>query len=196
MLFKIGVLKNFAIFSDLQPSNFIKERIRHRIFPVNNAKFLRKHFFFQNASCGCFYMWSGPKLVQCCLSRIWTTLTWLWTVGQHCQKQPFADVFKISVLKNFANFILKHLWWSFLLKKVAALKARNFIKKKLQHRCFPVYIAKFLRTPLFYRIPLVAVSTLYRLLFMQSWSKQTKTKFCRFFSFKIIAASSGSILCK
>ena len=46
MLFKIGVLKNFAIFSDLQPSNFIKERIRHRIFPVNNAKFLRKHFFF------------------------------------------------------------------------------------------------------------------------------------------------------
>ena len=27
-------------------------------------------------------------------------------------------------------------------------KASNFIKKKLQHNCFPVNVAKFLRTPI------------------------------------------------
>ena len=37
----------------------------------------------------------------------------------------------------------------FLFNKVAALETCNFIKKTLQHRCFPVYIAKFLRTPFF-----------------------------------------------
>ena len=34
-----------------------------------------------------------------------------------------------------------------IFNKVAALKACNFIKKRLQHRCFPVKFAKFLRTP-------------------------------------------------
>ena len=44
-------------------------------------------------------------------------------------KQPFTDIFKIGVLKN--------------------LKAFNFTKKRPQHRCFPVNIAKFLRTAFF-----------------------------------------------
>ena len=35
-----------------------------------------------------------------------------------------------------------------LFKKVAGLKVRNFIKKRPQHRCFPVNIAKFLRLPI------------------------------------------------
>ena len=43
---------------------------------------------------------------------------------------------KKAVLKNFAKFTGKQ------------LKACNFIKKRLQHRCFPVNIAKFLRTPI------------------------------------------------
>ena len=34
----------------------------------------------------------------------------------------------------------------FLFNKIAGLKACNFIKKRLQHRLFPVNIAKFLRT--------------------------------------------------
>ena len=46
--------------------------------------------------------------------------------------------FKISDLKNFADFWL-----------ISGLKARNFIKKGLQHRCFPVKFAKSLRTPFF-----------------------------------------------
>ena len=58
--------------------------------------------------------------------------------------------FKVGVLKNFANFTGKHLYWSLILI--------NFIKKRLQHRVFPVEFAKFLRTPLFYRVALVASS--------------------------------------
>ena len=33
-----------------------------------------------------------------------------------------------------------------LFKKVVGLEACKYIKRKLQHRCFPVNIAKFLRT--------------------------------------------------
>ena len=47
-------------------------------------------------------------------------------VAVDCQKQPFADVLQNSC------------------------KACNFIKKRFQHRCcFPVNIAKFLRTAFF-----------------------------------------------
>ena len=34
-----------------------------------------------------------------------------------------------------------------LFKKVAGLRLATLIKKKLQQRCYPVNIAKFLRTP-------------------------------------------------
>ena len=54
--------------------------------------------------------------------------------------------FKIGVLEKFKNFTGKY------------LQACNLIKKRLQHRCFPVKFAKFLRT-LFYRTPQVASST-------------------------------------
>ena len=42
-----------------------------------------------------------------------------------------------SVLKNLAKFTGKHLCWSLFFK----------MKKRLQHRCFAVNFAKFLRTP-------------------------------------------------
>ena len=35
-----------------------------------------------------------------------------------------------------------------LFNKVAGLQACSFIKKRLQQRCFPVKLAKFLRTPI------------------------------------------------
>ena len=44
--------------------------------------------------------------------------------------------FKTSVLESRFN-------------KVADLKACHFIKKRLQHRCFPVNIAKILKTAFF-----------------------------------------------
>ena len=48
--------------------------------------------------------------------------------------------FKMGVLSKFAIFTGKHLCWSLFLIKLTAC---NFIKKRLQHRCFPVNIAKF-----------------------------------------------------
>ena len=48
-------------------------------------------------------------------------------------------------------FKILHFYWKIpvlrsFFDKVANLKACNFIKKRLQHRCFPVNIAKCLRT--------------------------------------------------
>ena len=53
----------------------------------------------------------------------------------HFQKQPPETFCNKSVLKNVANFIGKHLFWS-LFNKVPCLQACNFINKRLQHRCF------------------------------------------------------------
>ena len=47
--------------------------------------------------------------------------------------------FEIGLLKNLANFTGKHLCWSLC----------NFIKKRLQHRCFSVKFVKFPRIPFF-----------------------------------------------
>ena len=48
--------------------------------------------------------------------------------------------FKIGVLKNFANFTGKHPCQDLP-------QACNFIKERLQYRCFPEIYAKFFRTP-------------------------------------------------
>ena len=57
--------------------------------------------------------------------------------------------FKIGVLKNVANFTGKHQCWSFFLIKLF---------QRLQHRCFPVKFATFLKNTIFYRTPMVAAS--------------------------------------
>ena len=57
--------------------------------------------------------------------------------------------FKIGALKNFANFYRKTPVLDSLFNKVAGPQACSFIKKRLQHRCFPVKFAKLLRTPFF-----------------------------------------------
>ena len=51
--------------------------------------------------------------------------------------------FRIDVLKDFANFTVS------IFNKAADFQASFFIKKVLQHWCFPVKFAKFLRTPFF-----------------------------------------------
>ena len=50
--------------------------------------------------------------------------------------------FKLDILKNFAIATGK-------VNKVADLKACNFLKTRLQHRCFLVNIAKLLRAEFF-----------------------------------------------
>ena len=67
---------------------------------------------------------------------------------KNCQKQP-SEVFcrKRSFLK-FRKFHWKISVLESIFNKTAGLKACNFIKKRLQHRCFPLKFAKFLRTPI------------------------------------------------
>ena len=52
------------------------------------------------------------------------------------QKKPHEVFYKEAALSNFAIFTGKH------------LMACNYIKKRVQHKCFPVSIAKYLRTPI------------------------------------------------
>ena len=56
--------------------------------------------------------------------------------------------FKISVLKIIA-ISQQNTCVEVFFNKIAGLQACNFIKKRLQHRCFPVKFTKFLRTPFF-----------------------------------------------
>ena len=62
-------------------------------------------------------------------------------------KQPLTDVLKTVVLINFAIFTGKRLCWSFFFYKNVSLQSCNVIKKRFQYTCFPVNIAKFVRTP-------------------------------------------------
>ena len=55
--------------------------------------------------------------------------------------------YKKGVLKIFCNIHEKTHVLDCLFNKAAGMKAFNFIKKRLQHRCFPLNIEKILRTP-------------------------------------------------
>ena len=61
-----------------------------------------------------------------------------------------------GVLRNFSKFTGKHLCQSLFFNNVAGLRPATLLKKSLWHRCFPMNFVKFLRTPFFYRRPLVA----------------------------------------
>ena len=51
--------------------------------------------------------------------------------------------FKVVILKNFTAFTGKHQRWSLFSVKLQTWRPAG----RLQHRCFPMNIAKFLRTP-------------------------------------------------
>ena len=75
-------------------------------------------------------------------------------------KQPPEVFYKKSVLKRFINVLHCRCSWKFrkihrttpvlvsLFDKVAGLQVCNFIKKTLQHRCFPVKFVRILKTPI------------------------------------------------
>ena len=65
------------------------------------------------------------------------------------QKQSLADVLQIRCSYKLFKVHRKTPVLESLFNKVAGLQACNFIKKRLQRKCFPVKFAKFLRTNLF-----------------------------------------------
>ena len=105
------------------------------------------------------YRWLFPFISQ--VSLILSPLYWQrFTFSNFCncfkrlykvreglhQKKPFMDVLQNRCLKNFAIFTGKIPVLESLFNKVAGLKVYKFIKKRLQYRCSPVNIAKFLKT--------------------------------------------------
>ena len=61
----------------------------------------------------------------------------------------------IGTLKNLANYTEKQLCQSLFFNKVTGSMDVTLLKKKLQHSCFPVNIAKFLKTTLLFSRKLV-----------------------------------------
>ena len=66
-------------------------------------------------------------------------------------------LFKLGFLENSANFIGKYLCWSLFFINFFFLFV-NFIKKRLQHRFFPMKFAKFQETLFLCRTPPMAAS--------------------------------------
>ena len=73
-----------------------------------------------------------------------------------CRSRRLQMFFKIGVFEKSTIFTGKHLHWSLFLIKLQAWRPATLVKR-LQHMCFSVNIAKFLRT-VFYRIPPVTAS--------------------------------------
>ena len=68
---------------------------------------------------------------------------------------------KNDVLKNFTKLTEIHLCQSFVSTKVVGLRSATLLKKRLRHKCFPVNLAIFLRTPFLIEhlrwLPLISV---------------------------------------
>ena len=65
------------------------------------------------------------------------------------QRQSFADVPLNKYSEKFRKFGRKTPVVQSVFNKVAGLQAYNFVKKRLQHRCYLAKFAKFLRTLFF-----------------------------------------------
>ena len=98
----------------------------------------------QNSSIAKFFLWRGLILQIVTYNSKISIIYHQIKISKRYNEQVFN---KKAVLKNFAIFTEKHLRWSLFLNKNVGLQSWNFIKKRLQHRFFPVNIAKFLRTP-------------------------------------------------
>ena len=55
-------------------------------------------------------------------------------------------MYKKGVLKNFTNFTSRHLCLNLFFTNVAGFRPATLLKNRLRQRCFPVNVAKFLRT--------------------------------------------------
>ena len=113
--------------------------IMHRDFPIKLLR-LKKNYLNNDLP----YCRKASLMKIALLPRyFWSNISMskLFMATSEAYRTSRLEVFcKKGVLKNFANFTGKRLCWSLFLI--------NFIKMRLQRRCFPVKFAKFLRTPI------------------------------------------------
>ena len=77
-----------------------------------------------------------------------TLLLQVLNTGEHMSEQPVEVFYEKMCSEKFRNIPKKKYVVETLFYNVAGIQACNFIKKRLKHRCFPVNIAKFSRTPI------------------------------------------------
>ena len=120
----------FKIFAEI----YILLHDKERFFQKLSQWWKQKNCFFAEIFLNKFKLriWSC-KIITYLLTTISLERRRRLNVKQTLRSSRSQMFFKKSVLGNFA--------WRF--------QACNFIKKRLQHRCFPMKFAKFLRTPIF-----------------------------------------------
>ena len=123
MFFKIGALKNFAIFTGKHLC-WPLQAFFYRTPIVTASTFSRQQILFSGESG--IYCWPSHRFLLRTPSK--TRLK--------PQKQPLELFCKKVVLRNLANFFL-----------IELQEVGSFIKKRLRQRCFPEEFTKFLRTP-------------------------------------------------
>ena len=89
-------------------------------------------------------------------------------------------IFKIGVHEKFCNIHRTTRVLESLLIKWQVWRPATLSIKRLQHRCFPVNIAKFLRTAFFYRTPPVVASILWHII-LNSINRRRKTNQTKWF---------------
>ena len=77
-------------------------------------------------------------------------------LGERCKHYPKIKLHRTShrkcsvkkgVTRNFTKFTGKYLCQRLFFNKIEGLRPATLLKKRLCHRCFPLNIVKFLRTP-------------------------------------------------
>ena len=64
----------------------------------------------------------------------------IWITKRRIRREVFC---KKGVLKNITKFTGEHLYWSLFFNKVAGVRLKTLLKKRLQHKCFPVNFANW-----------------------------------------------------
>ena len=82
-------------------------------------------------------------------SKVHITMGSFYVTTTSDQKQPFVDVLRNRCSLEFCKIHRKTPVTESLLIKFQGLHTCNYIKKRLQHRCFRVNIEKFVRTAFF-----------------------------------------------
>ena len=98
------------------------------------------------------------------------------------KKQPLQRFCKKGVLKKFHKIHLKTPVSESLFNRVSGLRPASLLKKRLQHRCFQVNFAKFLRTPFLQNTSVISLTVSFHkevlyicsnLLLLEKWTKLT-----------------------
>ena len=118
MFFKISVLKNFAILE-----------------PLSNKP------SFTNTYGGCFWIFVAA------IPFLKLNMVFIADNGTGLEGATRGVLLRKGVLRSFAKLTGKHKCHSLFFNKVTGLRLVTLLKKRLWHRCYPVNLAKFPRTP-------------------------------------------------